>query len=70
MEPDHAANVDEFIKKYPKTTVVSSQKAFKMMKHFFHNQYESNRIIVKEGSTLNLGKHLFLSKHLWFIGQK
>ena len=59
MEPDHAANVDEFIKKYPKTTVVSSQKAFKMMKHFFHNQYESNRIIVKEGSTLNLGKHLF-----------
>ena len=31
MEPDHAANVDEFIKKYPKTTVVSSQKAFNMM---------------------------------------
>ena len=59
MEPDHAANVDEFIKKYPKTIVVSSQKAFKMMKHFFKNEYESNRIVVKEGSTLNLGKHLF-----------
>ena len=59
MEPDHAANVDEFIKKYPKTTVVSSQKAFKMMKHFFQNQYGSNRIVVKEGSTLNLGKHVF-----------
>ena len=59
MEPDHAANVDEFIKKYPKTTVVSSQKAFNMMKHFFQNQYESNRIVVKEGSTLNLGKHTF-----------
>ena len=59
MEPDHAANVDEFIKKYPKTTVVSSQKAFNMMKHFFQNQYENNRIVVKEGSTLNLGKHTF-----------
>ena len=59
MEPDHAGNVDEFIKKYPKTTVVSSQKAFKMMENFFHNQYESNRLIVKEGSTLNLGKHTF-----------
>ena len=59
MEPDHAANVDEFIKKYPKTIVVSSAKAFKMMKHFFQNEYESNRIIVKEGSTLNLGKHTF-----------
>ena len=59
MEPDHSANVDEFIKKYPKTTVVSSQKAFNMMTNFFHNQYESNRIVVKEGSTLNLGKHIF-----------
>ena len=59
MEPDHAANVDEFVKKYPKTTIVSSQKAFNMMKNFFHNEYDTNRIIVKEGSTLNLGKHLF-----------
>ena len=57
MEPDHAANIDEFIKKYPKTIVVSSQKAFNMMNNFFHSTYESNRLIVKEGSTLNLGKH-------------
>ena len=42
MEPDHAANIDEFIKKYPKTTVVSSKKAFNMMKHFFQNKYEYN----------------------------
>ena len=59
MEPDHAANVDEFIKKYPKTIVVSSKKAFKMMYNFFQNEYESNRIVVKEGDTLNLGKHTF-----------
>ena len=59
MEPDHAANIDEFIKKYPKTIVVSSQKAFNMMNNFFHSTYEINRLIVKEGSTLNLGKHTF-----------
>ena len=59
MEPDHAANIDEFVKKYPKTIVVSSQKAFNMMNNFFHTKYESNRLIVKEGSTLNLGKHTF-----------
>ena len=59
MEPDHSANVDEFIKKYPKTTVVSSQKSFNMMKNYFHNEYESNRIVVKDGSVLNLGKHTF-----------
>ena len=59
MEPDHAANIDEFIKKYPKTIVVSSQKAFNMINNFFHSTYESNRLIVKAGSTLNLGKHTF-----------
>ena len=57
MEPDHSASVDEFFKKYPKTTIVSSQKSFNMMKNYFHNEYESNRIVVKDGSVLNLGKH-------------
>ena len=42
-----------------KNIVVSSQKAFNMMNNFFHSTYESNRLIVKEGSTLNLGKHTF-----------
>ena len=59
MWPDHAGNVDEFIKKQPKTTIVSSKKAFNMMKYFFHNEYESNRVVVKEGSTFNLGKQIF-----------
>ena len=59
MEPDHSANVDEFIKKYPKATIVSSQKSFNMMKNYFHNEYESNRIVVKDVSVLNLGHHTF-----------
>ena len=54
MEPDHSACIDEFIKKYPEVTVVSSKKAFSMMANFFHNQYESHRIVVKEGDTLKM----------------
>ena len=59
MEPDHSAYIVEFIKKYPKTILVSSQKSFNMMKNYYHNEYESNRIIVKDGSTINLGKRTF-----------
>ena len=59
MEPDHSAYIVEFIKKYPKTTLVASQKSFNMMKNYYHNEYESNRIIVKDGSTINLGKRTF-----------
>jgi len=57
MEPDHAANIDNFMKVYPEATVVSSKKAFAMMKNFFGTDYENNRIIVGEGDTLSLGKH-------------
>jgi len=57
MEPDHAANIDNFMKIYPEVTVVSSAKAFAMMKNFFGTDYEENRIVVSEGDTLSLGKH-------------
>jgi len=57
MEPDHSANIANFLKAYPKTTVVSSQKAFAMMKNFFGTEFEENRIVVGEGSTLELGEH-------------
>ena len=57
MEPDHAANIDNFMKIYPETTVVSSAKAFAMMKNFFGTEYEDNRVVVTEGDTLSLGKH-------------
>ena len=57
MEPDHAANIDNFMQVYPETTVVSSAKAFAMMKNFFGTDYADNRIVVGEGDTLSLGKH-------------
>ena len=57
MEPDHSANIANFLKVYPETTVVSSYKAFTMMKQFFGDDYADRRIVVGEGDTLTLGKH-------------
>ena len=57
MEPDHSANIDNFLNAYPEVTIVSSAKAFAMMKNFFGTDYADRRIVVGEGDTLNLGKH-------------
>lgn len=57
MEPDHSANIANFLKVYPEATVVSSAKAFTMMKQFFGDDYADRRVVIGEGSTLCLGKH-------------
>ena len=57
MEPDHSANIHKFLTVYPEATVVSSAKAFTMMKQFFGTDYADRRIVVGEGDTLCLGKH-------------
>ena len=57
MEPDHSANIANFMRVYPNTTVVSSQKAFAMMLNFFGTEFTDNRIVVGEGDTLSLGEH-------------
>ena len=57
MEPDHAANIANFMKVYTDATIVSSAKAFTMMQGFFGTDFEDRRIVVGEGDTLSLGKH-------------
>ncbi|MBQ4600817.1 MAG: FprA family A-type flavoprotein [Oscillospiraceae bacterium] len=57
MEPDHSANIDVFLSRYPEATVVASAKAFAMMRNFFGTDYSCRRIVVGEGDTLSLGKH-------------
>ncbi|MBE6693178.1 MAG: MBL fold metallo-hydrolase [Ruminococcaceae bacterium] len=57
MEPDHSANIVSLIKAYPDTKIVSSAKAFAMMKNFFGTDFADNRIVVGEGDTLSLGRH-------------
>ncbi len=57
MEPDHSANIRNFLQTYPDAVVVSSAKAFTMMGNFFGTQFEDRRIVIKEGDTLSLGEH-------------
>ncbi len=57
MEPDHSAGIDTFLRTYPNAQVVSSAKAFAMMKNFFGTDYEDRRVVVGEGSQLVLGRH-------------
>ncbi len=63
MEPDHSANIVNFLKTYPEATVVSSAKAFTMMQNFYGADFADKRVVVKEGDTLPLGRHT-----LHFIG--
>ncbi|MGN1091370.1 MAG: FprA family A-type flavoprotein [Alphaproteobacteria bacterium] len=58
MEPDHAANIEAFLNKYPTTKVVANNKTFVMIGQFFeHLNLQDRTIVVNEGDTLNLGKH-------------
>ncbi|MBR3767469.1 MAG: flavin reductase [Clostridia bacterium] len=57
MEPDHSANIVNFLKAYPDSKIVSTAKAFRMMKNFFGTEFEDNRIVVGDRDTLSLGKH-------------
>ena len=57
MEPDHSANLKNFLKKYPNTTVVGNAKTFGMIENFFEGLDISNKLEVKEGEKLSLGKH-------------
>ena len=55
MEPDHSANIDKFMEKYPDAVVVATDRAFVMMQKFFGTDYADRRIVVKDGDSLNLG---------------
>lgn len=57
MEPDHSANVANFLDLYKNAKVVATAKAFVMMKQFFGTDYPERQIVVKEGDTLSLGTH-------------
>ena len=57
MEPDHSANIYEFVKAYPEAEIVSSAKGFLMMGQFFGTDFKEKQIVVGEGDTLSLGKH-------------
>ena len=57
MEPDHSANILNFMKLHPETTVVATAKACAMMEQFFGTDFADSRIVAGEGDILCLGKH-------------
>lgn len=58
LEPDHAANIQNFAEKYPAAKLVISAKGLSMLPQFFEIDNLSERsIAVKEGDTLDLGNH-------------
>ncbi len=57
MEPDHSANILQFMNTYPKAVIVASAKAFTMMQNFFGKDFADRRIVVGEGDKLELGRH-------------
>lgn len=57
MEPDHSANIAVFMETYPEAKIVSSAKAFVMMQQFFGTDFPERKVVVGEGSTLELGRH-------------
>ena len=57
MEPDHSGSIVRFVSEFPEAKVVSSAKAFVMMKNFFGSAFEDKQVVVAEGSTLELGEH-------------
>ncbi len=58
MEPDHASNVENFIKKYPEAKIVGNAKTFAMIPQFFETELaDDKKVVVKEGDELSLGEH-------------
>ena len=57
MEPDHSANIMQFLSVYPTARIVSSAAAFRMMKQFFGKDLSEGGIVITDGDTLSLGKH-------------
>ncbi|MCR5706448.1 MAG: FprA family A-type flavoprotein [Acholeplasmatales bacterium] len=57
MEPDHSSIIKDFTDKYNNAVVVASMAAFNMMKNMYGQDYNPNKLVVKEGDELPLGKH-------------
>ncbi len=57
MEPDHSANIRNFMQTYPEAVIVGNAKTFKMIELYFGEDYAERRAVVSDGETLSLGKH-------------
>ena len=58
VEPDHSANITAFMDKFPNAQIVASQQAFKLIANFYGVDYADRRVVVADGATLELGRHV------------
>ena len=58
LEPDHSGSIKELTEKYPNITLIGNSKTFNMLPQFFEIDSNISKIEVKEGDTLNIGKHI------------
>ncbi|WP_252235164.1 FprA family A-type flavoprotein [Clostridium sp. ZS1] len=57
MEPDHGASIEEILLRYPNVKIISTEKAFLLMRQFGFN-IDGKEEVVKEGDTKSFGKHV------------
>lgn len=57
MEPDHSANIVNFLTDYPEATVIANSKTLTMMKNFFDYDFDGKVQLVEDGSSISLGRH-------------
>lgn len=57
MEPDHSANIKNFMNTYPEAKLVGNAKTFTMISQFFGDSFEKRQVVVSDGETLSLGSH-------------
>ena len=58
MEPDHSSSITAFMEKYPHAVIAASSKAFPMLKNFYSAEYPDRQLIISDGDTLELGRHI------------
>lgn len=59
MEPDHSAALDGVLRRWTEAKVVCSAKTLSMLAQFTGKDFSSRALVVKEGETLNTGRHTF-----------
>lgn len=57
MEPDHSANIVNFLTAYPEATVIANSKTLTMMKNFFDYDFDGKVQLVEDSSSISLGRH-------------
>ena len=58
LEPDHSGSIGKLLAKYPEIKIISNEKVFNMFPQFVDSDIENKKVVVKEGDTINLGKHI------------